>query len=121
VLGGGGILLVLGLPHHAAAGVAWKVVLACRNLACCRWQSRFSFLHLAQCDAAGVLLLCFVYLQAFRSLMFRVDQELKWMHFDELRARYIDSLEAQQTGEAVEEALTVAAWVREHLSDGLAR
>jgi hypothetical protein len=53
--------------------------------------------------------------------MFRVDQELKWMHFDELRARYIDSLEAQQTGEAVEEALTVAAWVREHLSDGLAR
>jgi hypothetical protein len=75
-----------------------------------------------QSDAVGVqLLCCFVCLQAFRSLMFRVDQELKWMHFDELRARYVDSLEAKETGEAVEEVLTVAAWVREHVSDGLAR
>ena len=36
-------------------------------------------------------------------------------HFGELKARYLDTLEAVEEGEEVEKSLTVAAWVRQSL------
>ena len=48
-------------------------------------------------------------------MIFQVRPELKMSHFGELKARYLDALEAVDAGEEVEESLTVVAWVRQSL------
>ena len=91
-----------GMPPLTAASLPLLLLILCAT-----YDSAWCGLRALRCRAS---------LQAFRLMMFRADQELKWMHFDELRSRYTESLEAQRRGEAMDETLTVAAWVRQHLA-----